>query len=82
MSDMTRQEFYDKYKEVDFFFESYYKYTFTFVGEHEGKPVTIGVGGGSDDIYRFEVTVGCNESIENLQPYEGMCGEDSFYDFY
>lgn len=81
MSDMTRQEFYDKYKEVDFTFKSYYKYTFTFIGEYEGKTVTIGVGGSSDDIYRFEVATDCNESIESLQPYEGMCGEDSFYDF-
>ena len=81
MGDMTRQEFYDKYKEVDFTFKSYYKYTFTFVGEYEGKAVTIGVGGESDDVYRFEVTVGCNGSIESLQPYEGMCGDDSFYDY-
>ena len=82
MSGMTRQEFYDKYKEVDFTFKSYYKYTFNFVGEYEGKTVTIGVGGGTDDIYRFEVIVGCNESIESLQPHEGVCGEDSFYDCY
>ncbi len=81
MGGMTRQEFYDKYKEVDFTFESYYKYTFNFVGEYEGKTVMIGVGGGSGDIYRFEVTVGCSESIESLQPYEGVCGEDSFYDY-
>lgn len=78
---MTRQEFYDKYKDVDFYFSSYYKYTFTFVGEYEGKTVSIGVGGTSDEIYRFEVSSDCRESILELQPYEGTCGEDEFYDF-
>ena len=37
--------------------------------------------GQSDDIYCFEVSTGCKETIESLQPYEGTCGEDSFYDF-
>lgn len=78
---MTRQEFYDKYKDVDFYFSSYYKYTFTFVGEYEGKTVSIGVGGTSDEIYRFEVSSDCRENILELQPYEGTCGEDDFYDF-
>ena len=78
---MTRQEFYDKYKDVDFYFSSYYKYTFTFVGEYEGKTVSVGVGGNSDEIYRFEVGKDCCENILNLQPYEGTCGEDEFYDF-
>lgn len=78
---MTRQEFYDKYKDVDFYFSSYYKYTFTFVGEYEGKTVSVGVGGNSDEIYRFEVSSACRENILELQPYEGTCGEDEFYDF-
>lgn len=78
---MTRQEFYDKYKDVDFYFSSYYKYTFTFVGEYEGKTASIGVGGTSDEIYRFEVSSDCRENILELQPYEGTCGEDTFYDF-
>lgn len=81
MSELTRAEFYEKYKDVGFTFETYSKYTFTFIGHYEGKIVTIGVGGSSDDIYRFEVAVGCEENILDLQPYEGLCGEDSFYDF-
>lgn len=81
MSELTRAEFYEKYKEVGFTFKTYSKYTFTFIGHYEGKVVTIGVGGQSDEIYRFEVDVGCKESILDLQPYEGLCGEDSFYDF-
>ena len=78
---MTRQEFYDKYKDVDFYFSSYYKYTFTFIGEYEGKTVFVGVGGNSDEIYRFEVGKDSRENILELQPYEGTCGEDEFYDF-
>ena len=81
MSELTGAEFYEKYKEVGFTFETYSKYTFTFIGHYEGKVVTIGVGGQSDEIYGFEVAVGCKESILDLQPYEGLCGEDSFYDF-
>ena len=78
---MTREEFYEKYKDVDFYFSSYYKYTFNFVGEYQGECISIGVGGQSDDIYRFEVSAGCKERIESLRPCEGACGEDSFYDF-
>lgn len=81
MSDMTRQEFYNKYKQVIFFFKSYYKYTFTFEGEYNGSKVTIGVGGNSDEIYRMEVTPDCPECIDQLQPFEGVCGNDSFYDY-
>lgn len=78
---MTREEFYEKYRNVEFKFSSYYKYTFHFVGEYEGETVTIGVGGGSGEIYRFEVATDFLESIESLQPFEGVCGEDSFYDY-
>lgn len=78
---MTREEFYEKYRNVEFKFSSYYKYTFNFVGEYEGKSVMVGVGGNSDEIYKFEVSSDCSESLESLQPYEGICGEDSFYDY-
>lgn len=78
---MTREEFYEKYRDVKFKFSSYYKYTFSFVGEYDGKTVTIGVGGGSDEICSFEVEADCLESIESLQPFEGVCGEDCFYDY-
>lgn len=78
---MTREEFYEKYRNVEFKFSSYYKYTFNFVGEYEGKSVMVGVGGGSGEIYPFEVVVDCLESIESLQPFEGVCGEDGFYDY-
>lgn len=78
---MTRQEFYEKYKDVEFKLYSYNKYTFTFIGEFNDQHISIDVGGNSDVIYRDDYTVGDVESIENLQPYEGLCGEDSFYDY-
>lgn len=81
MSDMSREEFYEKYKGVDFKLNGYYKYTFTFIGDYNGEVVTVGVGGNSDDIYREEFHVGCIETIDSLQPFEGICGEDSFYDY-
>ena len=49
---MTREEFYEKYKDVEFYFKYYWKYTFTYVGEYEGKVVSIGVGGDSGAYYR------------------------------
>ena len=78
---MNREDFYEKYKDVKFVFDSYYKYTFTFVGEHAGESVRVEVGGNHNDIYRMEVDEGCVETIHSLQPYSGICGEDSFYDY-
>lgn len=81
MSNMTREEFYEKYKDVRLLLESYNKYTFTFIGEYDGYIVSVSVGGNSDDIYREDFVVGFVETIESLQPYEGFCGDDGFYDY-
>lgn len=78
---MTREEFYTKYKDVRFHLSSYYKYVFTFKGEYEGNPIFVGVGGNSDAIYREGFSVDSSESLESLQPFEGECGEDFFYDY-
>ena len=52
------EEFYEKYKGVDFKFLSYYKFTFTYRGfTDDGEEVRIGVGGIADDIYRESVSV-------------------------
>ena len=48
---MTRQEFYEKYKDVEFTLNGYNKYVFTFVGDYNGQTVYVGVGGNSDSIY-------------------------------
>lgn len=84
---MTRQEFYDKYGNVKVRFASYYKYTFTYeVTLPDGKRLTCGYGGNSDDIYRHEVDVDCEETVSSLQPHEGAVYQDGnkiegFYDY-
>lgn len=37
-------------------FSSYYKYTFSFVGEVDGVRVNVSYGESADDIYRYEVS--------------------------
>ena len=78
---MTREEFYEKYKDVEFKFHNYYKYDFYFIGYYLEQQVTIYVGGNPDEIYRLDVTADCIETISSLEPYYGYCGEDSFNDY-
>lgn len=54
MSKLTEEEFMEKYGEAKVVFAYYYKYSFSFVGEFEGKQINISVGG-AGDIYRFDV---------------------------
>ena len=79
---MTRQEFYEKYKDVKFVLSSYNKYTFQFVGDYEGNQVTVCVGGNSNDIYSEDFVVGVIETIATLMPHEGFgVGDDHFYNY-
>jgi hypothetical protein len=87
MGDMTRAEFFAKYGDVRVRFVSYYKYTFTYQGEAaNGDIVSVGFGGSSDDIYRWEVTANAETTVAELYPYTGYVtryGEtvEAFYDF-
>ncbi len=83
---MTQQEFYAKYKDIKVMFSSYYKYTFTFTATlPDGKVLSCGIGGSSEDIYRREVESGHEYTVGELFPYvgsvffNGTCLED-FYD--
>lgn len=84
---MTRQEFYEKYGSVKLKFSHYYKYTFTYAADlPDGKRLTCGYGGNSDDIYRHEVSVDGEETVSSLQPHEGGVYEngkevEGFYDY-
>lgn len=84
---MTRQEFYEKYGNVNVIFASYYKYTFTYSAIlPNGNLLTCGYGGTNEQIYRHEVVSGAGETINSLQPFEGYVFQDSkeiegFYDF-
>lgn len=82
---MTKQEFMNKYGDVEVKFSSYYKYTFTFTGEFDGGVVIVDVGGDSSDIYRMEVCSGLSESVGGLDPCYGSFAKsggvvDSFYE--
>lgn len=75
-------EFYEKYKDVNFKFLSYYKFTFTYRGfTSDGEEVKINVGGIADYIYKDRVCVSDTYSIKQLQPYQGESDSVTFYDF-
>ena len=75
------EEFYEKYKGVDFKFLSYYKFTFTYRGfTDDGEEVKIGVGGLADDIYRERVSADDVYSILYLMPYQGESDSVTFYE--
>ena len=74
-------EFYEKYKDVNFKFLSYYKFTFTYRGfTSDGEEVRIGVGGIADYIYRERVNADDVYNILYLQPYQGESDSVTFYD--
>ena len=69
---MTKNEFMDKYNDVEFIFSRYYKYTFTFEGVTEdGKTVILSCGGGSSEIYRYEVVAGQQMIVKVV---DALCG--------
>ena len=75
------EEFYEKYKDVNFKFLSYYKFTFTYRGfTDDGEEVKVGVGGIADDIYRERVSADDVYSILYLMPYQGESDSVTFYE--
>lgn len=84
---MTKEEFLEKYKDIDFYFYSYSKYVFTYKGKTaDGKDVCIHWFGNSDSVYEFDVLVDTPENIYNIDPYQGAVYDskeilDSFYDY-
>ena len=79
--EIERGEFYEKYKDVNFKFLSYYKFTFTYRGfTDDGEEVRIGVGGIADDIYRESVSVDSVYDMWYLMPYQGESDSVSFYE--
>ena len=75
------EEFYEKYKDVNFKFLSYYKFTFTYRGfTSDGEEVKIGVGGIADYIYRERVNADDVYGISFLMPYKGESASVAFYE--
>lgn len=66
---LTKADFLARYGSLLVTFSSYYKYTFTFTGQlpaYPGRTIAVYVGGGSDGIYRLDVTAGHAQSVESL----------------
>ena len=80
--EIKSEEFYEKYKDVNFKFLSYYKFTFTYCGfTSDGEEVKIGVGGIADYIYQERVNADGVYGIVELQPHQGESDSVTFYDF-
>mgnify|MGYP003453688139 CR=1 FL=1 len=76
--EIKSEEFYEKYKDVDFKFLSYYKFTFTYCGfTSDGEEVKVGVGGIADDM---RVSADDVYSILYLMPYQGESDSVTFYE--
>jgi hypothetical protein len=63
---LTEEGLLEKYGEIEVKFIYYYKYTFTFIGDFEGKTIQVSVGGSGDDIYRFEVEAEKQYKVKDL----------------
>jgi hypothetical protein len=72
MTEITQKQFIEKYGTVKVKFESYYKYTFTYSATlPDGKTISVGYGGNSDDIYKFSVNSDSEQTIGDCYPYTG-----------
>lgn len=79
--EIEREEFYEKYKDVNFKFLSYYKFTFTYRGfTSDGEEVKIDVGGLADYIYKESVRADGVYSISFLIRHQGESASVAFYE--
>lgn len=85
-TDMTRDEFLNKYGDVLVTFTDYYKYAFRFSADlDDGSRLVVEVGGDADEIYRMTVDTKPH-TARVLEPYAGSVYKDgeiveSFYDY-
>lgn len=84
---MTKQEFIDRYGDVDVKFSYYYKHSFHFDAElPDGSGISVAIGGESGEIYRLEVDCDEVSTVKDLDPYSGGIYKEgkeicSFYDY-
>lgn len=64
--ELTEEKFIEQYGEAKVVFSYYCKYSFSFVGEFEGKQIYINIGGNADDIYRLDVNAGKEYQVKGL----------------
>ena len=53
---LTIEEVLEKYGNIELYFSSYYKYSFTYTYKKDNLEIIGSYGGNSDDIYRYDVT--------------------------
>jgi hypothetical protein len=64
---LTEEQFEEQYGDVKVKFNSYYKFTFTFVGKtNDGSTVRLLVGGNSEDIYRERIVADREYTVREL----------------
>jgi hypothetical protein len=66
MPELNEKEFLEMYGEAKVVFTSYYKYSFSFRGEFNGKSIYVSVGGNADDIYRFDIDANKEYTLKEL----------------
>lgn len=66
MKQYSEEEFMLEWKDVELTLASYYKYSFGYSGEKDGKNIFVSVGGNSDDIYKFEPMIHGTTPIHKL----------------
>ena len=62
----TKKEFLKMYGKAMVVFASYYKFSFGFKGEFNGKSIFVTTGGNAEDIYGLSVCAGEQYSVEQL----------------
>lgn len=61
---MSKSAFIEQHCDAEVFFRNYYKYSFTYQGEIDGKQVLVTFGGDPDDIYRSDLSA--SETLKAL----------------
>lgn len=84
MVNLTEEQFIEQYGEAMVVFAYYYKYTFSFTGEYQGKKIGVIVGGSADDIYRFDVQPGKEYKVKELCIFSATVaeGETTIAEYY
>ncbi|MDI6977192.1 hypothetical protein [Serratia sp. Se-RSBMAAmG] len=61
---MSKSAFIEQHSNAELSFRNYYKYSFTYQGEIDGKQVLVTFGGDPDDIYRADLSA--SETLKAL----------------
>lgn len=75
---MTKDEFMEKYGDVEVTFARYHKYVFTYQADlGDGYLLIVNTGGDADDVYDDMVIADWPETVRSLEPFSGSMGVGS-----